>query len=1190
MGDPFSMATGAIGIVSLGIQVCGGVSEYLSAVKHRNEELAAAWDSARTQAANFEWLDEFITRIRAERPEDANHLLRRLEDARGPVNKLRDVVAALAGLPPGMVPTLQNAAGSSLSTITKSTGGIKEKAREVGRAMTYKFHQDSVKDLQKALQHVSISLQTAMLNVMLNENEKQGHDVKSLQANVLSVGLMVESKGADIFSAIASLASQNQAMVSVVQQNEAMLREIRDSQSLLRDEFSQGLPLLAELKSIARQLDQQNHRGTTGTEPWQMANRVVQSLPPVLTKQALDTYSSCGCRGSTTRSSMYSLQLGNFSVFSRKQMLSRHERTCPLHAVTQEQTREAGARVRLQLGSFLSYLVEANFQCRNGQGGCAFGPSVRWKNIVLSSQSPVQRELNRVVFRLVKSPSAGRGLKEAEVVDLLKTMKQNVLTLYKTGQASVNDVDEENRNHLQNFIHVLLQSPYSKLLTHEVVDVAISMIRFYIETGLTCDERDWHFVTRSMAPLLGFLPAHSQTFTTLAKSAKLLLPSGGKNTYQRVRLISSIARASDPIIEDVVKFIPYMDPGILFTQIVDHETCLEKISPVAKAILIRSLKDLESAIRLSPESLLERTQGLTVLHLSIGWPPGLSLLLGTNAKLLLDTPDDISETPPGRVGLAWPFSYAAASHCTQSLDLLLQAGCNLYPENPEVGNGSRALACAMEVTSTECAEVFARQMAQRRRELFALARSNMGKMQISIHRLGIEENTRREFMATIMATEHRSDPGQSSSDATEPRQRVCLSEHYTSNLIVWVLEHAEIQVPVSLQPSQLIDHDVYQLSGLPLIFFPIFERHGFAGYNEPNRYGLRPIMDDVRSLYCISRASFGEEIQDVLPWLIQHECLDARPARIKEQPQPGFVISTGATGWHYLSMEFVHRTWGLQSWDYSINDILFEANTNFIVTIAEGQAIHALDGCVCWCIMPQKSGHGCSPFSYLCKHYLNDWSTRLSHSHNFQHHLFRHRRNDRDITTSTSNNEGNVAAPSPIPTWQLEFLRLLTFEALEITHACCTTLPIRSSGIEKAIFVATTDPEETQRQLLADPSVQEKVQLLNELMVEFTEQLGQKTGSPRDLEEFVFGPWRAQIAGLYDVDAEEVESLERVLGGKVQTKVLPEPLQTFFGRLFPFFDHSPATTLYFGPTLISPRKECSVDRSLSCKFCSSAEE
>ncbi|KAI0550529.1 hypothetical protein F4679DRAFT_594712 [Xylaria curta] len=1125
MVDPLSIATGAAGIISLGIQVCSGVSEYLSAVKHRDEELAAAWDSARTQIANFRCLDDFIVQIRAERTEDANYLLQRLEDARNPLHKLRDAVATLAGLPLDMVPILQNATGSSLSTITKSTSSLKDRARDVGRAMTYKFHQDRVKNLQGALQLVSMSLHTAMLNVILNDNKKHDQNVKSLQNTVLSVGLKVESKGADIFSAIASLASQSQAIISIAQQNEAKLQEIQDNQSLLRNEYAQALPVLAEFKSIARRLGRKKQHRLSRTEPQQIANQIVQSLPPGLTKQALDIYSSCGCRAGIAHSSVSSLKLRSFNVFSRKQTRSCHERSCPLHAITQEHTRAVGVRVFLQLGSFLNCLVEANFWCTMGQGGYSLGPSVRWKNLVPRNQSFVQVESDHVGSWLMRGLSGQRPQEEVEVVDRLKTMKENILTLYKKGQASINDVDQNSNNHLQNFVDLLVRSLNRELLTCEVVDAAISVIRFYIEAGLTCDERDTHFTTRATASQWGFLPSLGPTFTTLAKSADFLLPSGRKATYQSFRLVSFIARASDPVVKDVAQMIPYTDPGLFFTQIIDHETCIEKISPVAKAILIRSLKDLESAIRLSPKSLFEKTQGLTVLHLSIGWPLGLSLLLRTTAKFLLDTPDDISKTPHGRANLAWPFSYAAASHCAQSLTLVLQAGCNLYPEDSERGMESSALSCALEVTSAECAEVFARHMALRRRELFTLARTNIDKIKLSVHRLGIREDARKAFMAAI---EHYSDPGHTRSDAMELMQ----PEHITGNIIVWALRHADIPLHVSLRPSRLVDHDIYQLPGLPLTFFPIFERHGFAGYNQPNRYGLRPIMDDLRSSYCLSKAGLGEEIQGVLPWLIQHGCLSARPAHKKEQSQSGVTINTGVTGWHYLSMEFVHRAWGLQGpflLDFSITPIS-EANMDLMVTIAEGQAKFCTDDC---------------------------------------HYLFRHGRIDRDIIPSTSKNEGRLTATGPVPTWQLEFLRLLTFEALEMPHTCCVPSLIWLNGMGMAIFDATKDPEEAQRQLFADPSVEDKAQLLDELMAEFTENLGQRTGSPRDFEDFVFGSWRARMAGLYGVNAEEVKAMERVLGGKVQTKVLPEPLERFFGREFPFFDDRPGLN----------------DEKPSCVFC-----
>ncbi|KAL2281776.1 hypothetical protein FJTKL_11251, partial [Diaporthe vaccinii] len=172
-------------------------------------------------------------------------------------------------------------------------------------------------------------------------------------------------------------------------------------------------------------------------------------------------------------------------------------------------------------------------------------------------------------------------------------------------------------------------------------DAAMSIIQFYIGAGLTCNEKDTQSITPATRSWWSFLPS-SKTSTTLAKSADLFVPyDGGRAAGQSIRLASSIAQGSNPVLQDFAPMIPFVDSGLLFTMILDHETCLEKISPIARAIITRSLHDLESAIRLCPRSLLEKTQGLTVLHLSIGWPPGLSFLLKTDAIQLLDTPDGI---------------------------------------------------------------------------------------------------------------------------------------------------------------------------------------------------------------------------------------------------------------------------------------------------------------------------------------------------------------------------------------------------------------------------------------------------------------------------------------------------------------------------------------------------------------------
>ncbi|KAF6813166.1 hypothetical protein CPLU01_14721 [Colletotrichum plurivorum] len=154
MADPFSIVSGAVGLVSGRIQNCVGVRKYLNAIKDRHKELAAAWDAARALAAVLENLNGVIGRLRDERPVEAALLLQCREGAQGPLLELRDVVARLEGFPKDGIPSLQSVAGSSLSTATNGSGDIMRKTKNTGRSMIYRIHQEDVKDLRVALQQL----------------------------------------------------------------------------------------------------------------------------------------------------------------------------------------------------------------------------------------------------------------------------------------------------------------------------------------------------------------------------------------------------------------------------------------------------------------------------------------------------------------------------------------------------------------------------------------------------------------------------------------------------------------------------------------------------------------------------------------------------------------------------------------------------------------------------------------------------------------------------------------------------------------------------------------------------------------------------------------------------------------------------------------------------------------------------
>lgn len=207
-----------------------------------------------------------------------------------------------------------------------------------------------------------------------------------------------------------------------------------------------GQNVLAQLQMIRGQLRHQRSSATGSMETMQAATQVVQCLSPDSLRQALDVFPWCQCRASTARSTTSCIELCGLHVFSRQERLSAHERNCPLHSATQRRTRVVGARIRIHLGSFLSVLVEASLTCSTGgAGGSSFGPSVRWKNLVPSDQSPVYRELFSVGLWLL----AGRKPSPTEVVYRLQMLQKNLLGMYQKGEASINDVDELGNNHLQ---------------------------------------------------------------------------------------------------------------------------------------------------------------------------------------------------------------------------------------------------------------------------------------------------------------------------------------------------------------------------------------------------------------------------------------------------------------------------------------------------------------------------------------------------------------------------------------------------------------------------------------------------------------------------------------------------------------------------------------------------------------------
>lgn len=565
----------------------------------------------------------------------------------------------------------------------------------------------------------------------------------------------------------------------------------------------------------------------------------------------------------------------------------------------------------------------------------------------------------------------------------------------------------------------------------------------------------------------------------------------------------------------------------------------EDVSPIAKAIIARSIGRLRRAVEDYPHLVLQKTFGLTVIHLSVGWPEGLQYLLQTEARAEIDTPDDASLRNWGPFHLAWPFSYAAAQQCSRSLKLLLDAGCNLYPKDPRDGRRVRAFSHALGETSVECARVFASRMARRKKELFALARSRLNEVMVQIS--FYEEEVRQEILAAIQNGMTTSPP--------EPETGRQFSEQSICGTVFECLRRTKAPVHGWLKPCESENHAVYQRFGARLDQFPIFEEYGFLGYNEPDRHGLRPIMNQVQgNLFLYS--TLPEVMWEMLPWLSKHQCLDLKLAEARVQPRGGEIpLNEYSTGWHYLALALNTSRGGFHT-DFHRRLSELWATTKLVATIAEGaDAKRHRDGCICPCNHRSTSWQtdrhsdvdslsGCSPFSVLCRNYLEDSRFIVHDRQFFRHSVFQHGGNSRLQHTDRRASGGDRKTPArtPVPTWQLELLRLLTFEALEMTHTCCVALPLFPESWRLGMFHRGSHLERKQhQQQRAEPAGEDEGRQLEELMAEFEAQLRRGSGSARDLEKFIFGPWQARIATLYDVDDKEVKAMEQILGSKVRT-------------------------------------------------------
>jgi hypothetical protein len=147
MADPLSVAGTAVGIVSLGIQVCQGLVSYLRSVDGRKKEIAGYLGEVQNLISVFTSLNEVLPRLALQNASDHDTIRQCLGHCEDELDRLKLLVQKLRG--------------------PQAQADLKAKMKDVARAMVYPFREGELASVHQCLQsllgHLKLAISIASL-------------------------------------------------------------------------------------------------------------------------------------------------------------------------------------------------------------------------------------------------------------------------------------------------------------------------------------------------------------------------------------------------------------------------------------------------------------------------------------------------------------------------------------------------------------------------------------------------------------------------------------------------------------------------------------------------------------------------------------------------------------------------------------------------------------------------------------------------------------------------------------------------------------------------------------------------------------------------------------------------------------------------------------------------------------------
>ncbi|KAK0615114.1 hypothetical protein B0T17DRAFT_657363 [Bombardia bombarda] len=538
MADPLSVAGLAAGLVSLGLQVYEGLTNYLDAIKGREEEVASISRQANALKASLEMVDRSIQSAGPIRSQvDNDTVAQCLEACRRDLKLLEDEVATVK-LPPAPQ------AGTTLG----------DKAKETVKVLSYPGHRSRMKKVEERVQVANKTLQIALQTMGLDLSLTILNTLSTAQPHPTVItgidGVKQDTSKALVLlqGSHQSLQSMNNGITTVTKDTSEVLLSVRGVQHSLQpigDDINsiktdtsnvlhsiQGMvPLLeSQTKAFSEQL--QKALSEQLQKEFEVIRQVVDNVAPMIEatvmKSQNDQYerlerllslpvaqqhrprdiASLVSKPATLQSLCDSMQtisppstnvmnlsrrlrctcrprrvvknsakkLGPFQIFYRNQASLTHYEWCDFAGINPPEKSHHVGVAYVGLVRLLRTAVSVTFQLKHGAGGVSLSPGIACYTMVDRRTSPA--------FQIMELwHNAQEYIEEAEErAELLTAVKTRIRHLYRSGKAGPLDIDQYNETILHRYASTLTRTGFVfSILYHRDTSATLLLLELSLE-------------------------------------------------------------------------------------------------------------------------------------------------------------------------------------------------------------------------------------------------------------------------------------------------------------------------------------------------------------------------------------------------------------------------------------------------------------------------------------------------------------------------------------------------------------------------------------------------------------------------------------------------------------------------------------------------------------------------------------